>query len=126
MKNLFILCFFILSSCQLSDSDKKAFDGTELEDLYAKIRALSESKSCENSNEWKITAIGSKACGGPTGYIAYSNRIDETEFLALVKQYTTLQEEYNIQNNIYSDCMYVVSPSEVVCENGKPVFLYDS
>lgn len=125
MKKLIIPLLFILGSCQLFEADPKEYALSELDELYKKIVSISESKTCSNSSNWKFTAIGSKACGGPTGYIAYSTEIDEKEFLDLVAQYTKLQNEYNVKNEIFSDCMYIVSPSGVICENGKPVFQYD-
>jgi hypothetical protein len=36
-------------------------------------------------------SIGSKACGGPTGFVAYSLKLNTTEFLDKVK-YTNYQK----------------------------------
>lgn len=124
MKKYIIPFLLILSSCQLSEDDPKEYSLTEIDELYEKIISISESKTCTNSSDWKFTAIGSKACGGPTGYIAYSNQINESEFLNLVNQFTELQENYNRQNNIGSDCAFVSPPAGIICENGKPVLLY--
>ncbi|MEN2281378.1 hypothetical protein AAGF08_04505 [Algoriphagus sp. SE2] len=95
-----------------------------MEELYEKIISISESKTCSNSSQWKYTAIGSKPCGGPMGYIAYSSEINENEFLDLVAQYTNLQKEYNIKNNIGSDCYFESPPSGITCENGKAILVY--
>ncbi|WP_296704672.1 hypothetical protein [Algoriphagus sp.] len=124
MKKLIFPLLFLLSSCQLINEDSRTYDLTELEELYEKIVSISESKVCTNPSQWKFTAIGNKACGGPTSYIAYSSEINESEFLDLVAQYTKLQKEYNSKNNIGSDCSFVSPPSEIKCENGKAVFFY--
>ncbi|MBN3582737.1 hypothetical protein JYB64_10115 [Algoriphagus aestuarii] len=124
MRKLIIPLLLIVSSCQLFESEQKENGLSELDELYAKIISLSESKTCTDSSEWKFTAIGKKACGGPIGYIAYSKGINEENFLDLVDQYTKLQEEYNEKNGAISDCSLEAPPSGISCENGKPVFFY--
>lgn len=124
MKKFIFPLLLLLSSCQLINEERETQEITDLEELYNKIVSISESKSCTNSSQWKFTAIGSKACGGPSGYIAYSSEINESEFLDLVAQYTKLQKEYNTKNNIGSDCAFVSPPSEIICENGKAVLVY--
>jgi hypothetical protein len=39
--------------------------------------------------------IGSKACGGPTGFIAYSLKLNTTDFLDKVEKYTNSQKRFN-------------------------------
>ncbi len=121
---LFSALLFLMVGCQLFESDTKEYSLDELEELYAEIKSLASSQTCTNSSDWDFVALGSKPCGGPWEYIAYSNKIDVPDFLDKVKQYNQLQEEYNIEYNAYSDCMYVVAPNDVVCENGNPVFVY--
>lgn len=125
MKILIIPFLFLLAGCQLSVDEPLLVDLNDMDEIYEKILELSESKTCSNTSNWKFTAIGSKPCGGPTGYIAYSSEINEQDFLNLVDRYTQLQSEYNQQNKLVSDCMLVISPTRVICESGKPVFHYD-
>ena len=113
----------LMTSCELFGDEGKRYQLDELEQLEQEIIALSESVSCTSSEEWSFTPMGSKACGGPTRYIAYHQSI-ETSFLNLVEQYTDLQRVYNEKYNIVSDCMLVVAPRLVTCEGGKPVFVY--
>ena len=40
--------------------------------MFHEIYTLGTADSCLNGNDWKYTAIGSKACGGPQMYIPYS------------------------------------------------------
>jgi hypothetical protein len=117
-----LIAISFLSSCELFDDKTKTYELEEIQELYNEIVALSESVTCANSAEWKITPMGSKACGGPARYIAYHQSV-ESRFLDLVTQYTKLQTEYNIKNNIVSDCALVAEPRGLVCENGKPVFI---
>lgn len=120
-----ILSVLILSSCQLFESENRVYTLEELELLYAEIKQMAESETCNNSNDWGYVALGSKPCGGPWEYITYSKKINVDDFLKKVKQYNQLQAEDNKRNNRFSDCMYVNAPSRVLCENGKPILMYD-
>ncbi len=96
-------------------------DHRELMSLFDEIYQLSISVSCTNANDWTFTAYGSKACGGPQGYIAYSTQIDTATFLQKIEEYYNLEKAFNIKWNIVSTCDLVQSPKEIVCENGFPV-----
>ena len=114
-----LLTLGFLSSCGLFDENSRKFQLDEIEELKNEILALSESVPCTNSIEWRLIPMGSKACGGPTSYIAYHQSVEE-DFLDLVAQYTQLQAEYNQKNNVVSDCALIVAPRNVICEGGKP------
>lgn len=90
------------------------------------IKNLAQSVPCENAEEWTFTAYGSKACGGPAGYIAYSLAIDNELFLEMVDAYTQAERNYNEKWGVVSDCSMVVEPTSVTCQNGEPVFEYQS
>ena len=118
---VFLVAF--ITSCELFDGNDKQYQLDEIEQLEQEILALSESVSCTNSSEWKFTAMGSKACGGPTRYISFHQSL-ESKFMDLVNQYTKLQAEYNQKNNVFSDCMFVSPPKSVTCEAGKAILVY--
>lgn len=93
--NLFLYCLifciaFLISGCDKENTQNK--EQQELEQLFAKIKGIAESSNCGGSTnyELKFKAIGSKACGGPTGYIGYSTSINISEFEDLVDKYTNL------------------------------------
>lgn len=125
MKNLiWIPLIILLMSFSCEDSqDILVVDLEKLEELEKQILALSESIPCTNSAEWRFTAMGSKACGGPTKYIAYHQSVEQ-DFLELVEEYTSLQVQYNRANNVVSDCMLAIPPRTVTCEGNKPVLVY--
>ncbi|MFY7670647.1 hypothetical protein ACOSP6_06120 [Tenacibaculum sp. MEBiC06402] len=104
-----------------SDQEK---DYEDLMDLFTEIYNLANSVDCTDANNWLITQYGSKACGGPQGYIAYPNSIDVNLFLEKVSNYTQKEHEYNIKWSIVSTCDVVAQPNGVDCENGKPVLTY--
>jgi hypothetical protein len=119
-----VLIMSLMWACKDRDDSMQNADQTELEQLYKDIEKTAQQFTCENAGEWKFTAIGSKACGGASGYIAYSVKIDESTFLKKVEQFTKLQADYNKKWGVYSDCALVIQPKGVTCDNGKPKFTY--
>ena len=99
-----------------------AEESKEMDDLKAEITTMANSEKCTNSADWKTVGLGVKACGGPVSYIAYSNKIDEKIFLEKVDLYNQKSSEYNKKYNLVSDCMLVMQPENIVCENEKPMF----
>lgn len=131
MKNICILFYIALSllffSCTNNDDDtSQESDNQNLKAMYAEIISASmvNSTSCSNPAEWSFAAIGSKACGGSTGYIAYSLKINVAEFLKKVEDYTIAQQAYNKKWGIISSCDVVTPPTEIDCVNEKPTLVY--
>lgn len=125
MKNfvfLFGLCCII--SCNSVTNEVPIVDQLQLDKMFQEIVSLSESQSCTDARDWLFTAFGSKACGGPIGYIAYSKRINQDNFIELVNKFTEAQAAFNRKTNAVSDCMLLAKPSGVFCEDGKPKLAY--
>lgn len=117
------LSLFLAFTCSEDDNQQEEYEA--LQEQYTKIVALSESVTCENAEDWNFTAFGSKACGGAKGYIAYSTSIDTEAFLQMVQDYNEAEAAYNIKWGIVSDCMAVMPPQGVICQDGKPVLVYN-
>lgn len=109
----------------ITDDTFQYEDDTILKDLYDEIKVLSSECECSNSSEWNFTVIGAKACGGPVEYIAYSSKLNTTEFLDKVDYYTTQQKKYNEKWGVLSTCDLPVAPSTIECKDGIPVFVYE-
>ena len=127
IKFLFIAFSFFFYNCSNDDSPSQESDDQNLSKMYSEIIAASMvyTTPCTNSAEWSFAAIGSKACGGPLGYIAYSLKIDGPEFLKKVENYTKAQEAYNKKWGVFSTCdMMIRPPSGIGCTNGKPTLIY--
>ncbi|HKO77174.1 MAG TPA: hypothetical protein VJU52_08155 [Flavobacterium sp.] len=94
--------------------------------MYTEIISASmvNSTQCSNPAEWSFTAIGSKSCGGPTGFIPYSLKINVTDFLKKVEDYTKAEDAYNKKWGIISTCDIILPPTRVDCVNGKPTLMY--
>ncbi|PIB35088.1 hypothetical protein BFP72_06590 [Reichenbachiella sp. 5M10] len=126
-----LLATGLLSACSTEDVTKenRLPDSQEeqqayLEEQLAAITELAESVTCQDADQWSFTPLGSKACGGPSSYIAYSHSIDVSEFLLKVASYTTATAAYNRQWSIASDCAITPAPSSVICESGKAVLTF--
>ena len=99
-------------------------DDDNLKQLLNKITIQSDTAECNNSENWSFTALGEKACGGPKTYIPYPHSIDTAAFLVLVKKYNAAEKAFNKKYNIISDCAFVLPPTSITCDNGKPVLIY--
>jgi hypothetical protein len=126
-----ILTIFIISftNCnkiegEITESSTQKEDDDYLEMLYDEISEMAEKYDCDNASKWRFTAIGAKACGGPVEYIAFSNKINTKLFLKKVELFTEQQAIYNKKWGIISDCSIPPEPEDVICENGKPKFIY--
>ena len=130
MRTLFYLFISLLigvSSCSKNNlDDQRAQDELELSNQLKEIKDLANSVTCTDSEDWEFIAYGSKACGGPQGYIAYSMQIDVDKFKQMVSDYTQAEKDFNINYQITSDCKAEISPNGVVCKDGKPVLIYNN
>ncbi len=106
---------------ELSEQEK---DHRALMDLFNEIENLAYSISCTDANDWKFSAYGSKACGGPQGYIPYNIQIDTVAFLQKIDIYTQAEQDYNINWGIISTCDIPNQPIAIVCENSFPSLKY--
>jgi hypothetical protein len=123
--SLFILPLYLtFISCSNDNSNSQEIDSKNLEKMYDEILVLSNSKQCENSTEWRFTAIGSKACGGPTGYIVYSQKINTSAFLDKVEKYTAAERTFNSKWSITSTCDVPPEPLNISCIEGKAKLVY--
>jgi hypothetical protein len=122
---ILILCL-TLASCTSDENDAKEKDSQKLEKMYQEIITLSlvNSQPCTDPKEWDFTVIGSKACGGGVGFIAYSKKINKESFLAKVQAYTDAQAAFNTKWNIISTCDIVLPPKSIECVDGKPKLSY--
>ena len=109
-KILLILSIFGLLSCANDDTtESKAAYEMQLQEQLEAITNLASSGNCNEDTDCDYLAYGSKACGGPKGYVVFSTAIDVDLLKEMIEDYTKLEEEYNIKFGIISDCS-IVSP----------------
>ncbi len=106
---------------ELTDQEK---DHRVLMDLFDEITKMAESVSCTKASDWAFTPYGSKACGGPRGYLAYSTSIDTNVFLEKIETYKNLEHAYNAKWDVVSTCEVPLEPKGLECQNGYPVLKY--
>jgi hypothetical protein len=115
----------ILRDPEITETSSQQEDNKTLNYLLESIKKMANTKTCDPTGSYSFTAIGSKACGGPTGYIAYTNSINVKLFLEKVEYYTAQQSYYNQKWQIMSTCDIPMEPSGVICQDGELVLLYD-
>jgi len=122
---LFVLCA-LFSGCSIDDDIAPRSQEEDLEllqELFAEIIVMAD-EPCTDEVLWDFVAYGSKACGGPQGYIAYPTTIDVETFLLLVENYTTEEAIYNSNHGVVSTCDVPIAPIAVICEEGVAVLVY--
>lgn len=106
---------------ELTEQEK---DHLELIHLYEEIQAIATIVICTNGDDWLLTPYGSKACGGPQGFLAYHKSIDVPKFLKKIEVYNKLEDEFNKKWGIISTCDLPAKPIKVECSNGAPMLKY--
>lgn len=97
-----------------------------VENLYNDIYTQFISKiSCTTSEELQAIPYGAKACGGHKGYLPFSTQMENADqYLQLIKKFTEKEDAYNKKWGVISDCSIVNPPTEIICNNGRPLFKY--
>jgi hypothetical protein len=94
-------------------------DEDALASLHQQIVALIGEPRCENIVHCRLLALGSRPCGGPAEYLAYSSIAGKREALeAKAYEYGFLQEEVNRARAVSGTCDVLVQP-RVACVNGR-------
>ncbi len=119
-----LMVSIVCLACNDDDNSNRDQEEQHLTKLLAEIQDLANSESCTDPLDWAFTSYGSKACGGPLGYIAYPTTIDTVEFLEKVAEHRMAQQEFNRRWDVVSNCSLADEPRVVECENGSPVFRY--
>jgi hypothetical protein len=89
-----------------------AFDPRRLTAARADLdAALGRGDSCDNDGECRSVAVGGKACGGPTGYRAYSAKsADPAAVERLAADERTLSQEESRASGRMSPCFMPADP----------------
>lgn len=107
-------------ACGTSQSSADDIQAT-LQELTAQIDRIIGNAACEVTGQCRVIAVGSKPCGGPWSYRAYSTlKTDVSSLEVTVQRYTDLQKELNQRTGAISDCMFVTEPT-VQCVSGRCV-----
>ncbi len=94
-----------------------------LNELKQKITEQIALVSCSDPLEWRLSPLGSKACGGPASFIAYPIELEEV-LLPQISKYNQESSSFNLKYGIISDCSVTEAPSGIRCENGVATLTY--
>jgi hypothetical protein len=80
----------------------------------ARVTTLIGDAECDSQSECHAVGIGAKACGGPSGYLAWSDKnTDRNALSTAVEAQSRAQEDENKNSRLASDCMVSPMPTTV-------------
>jgi hypothetical protein len=125
MKKLFyFLCFaFLLLSFQCENENTNTVDPNTLLVKKQEILNYIQTFTCNGTVSCNYIAFGTKPCGGPREYLVFPNTINIETLQNMVNEYNILDAQYNEQTGAVSDCMMVLPPNNIACENGDCVII---
>ena len=114
------LLFIVTVGCEKKDDVTSIQqDQLELNRKYSSIMKYINLEDVGENISCQSLPIGSKACGGPQGYVAFPESINQEELGEMIEEYTQFERDYNEKWGITSDCSHVSPPIEVIVQNGK-------
>lgn len=77
----------------------------------AAIHALVGKAECASDSQCQVLPIGARACGGPAGFLAWSNaKTDAGQLQALAEAYRAEQQANNERSGRISNCRVLTAP----------------
>lgn len=90
----------------------------DIKTAKAELNTLITDTQCDTSTQCRISAVGSRACGGPSSFVVYSTKsASEKQVAALSDKITKLESSYNSQKGMMSICQHLTTPSTQCVEN---------
>jgi hypothetical protein len=111
-----IQCSSSNDSKNKSDIQNDEITQAQLDEKKQEVLDYINSFQCTDS--CNFIAFGSKPCGGPWEYLAFSSSVNLETLQTMVTEYNELQHEFNVQTEAISDCALVMPPNEVNCVSG--------
>lgn len=94
---------------------------SKTEDLWKKIQAANADTSCDNHSQCHTIGFGSKACGGPERYLAWSSKnSDGAALKALIAGHAAARRADDQREHMMSTCSTVPDPG-ASCRAGQCV-----
>lgn len=85
--------------------------GVAPDSLLRQIQEAIGDAACDSASQCRTVAIGSKACGGPERYLAWSSaRTDGARLAGLVSQYAAARRLDDEKSGLMSTCEQVIDP----------------
>lgn len=94
---------------------------SKTEQLWKKIQAANADTSCDTQSQCHTIGFGSKACGGPERYMAWSSKnSDGAALKALIDQHAAARRADDEREQMMSTCSMVSDPG-ASCRAGQCV-----
>ena len=82
--------------------------------LWPPIAEMIGDAPCDSQSQCHTVGIGAKPCGGPAGFLAWSDKkTDPTELLAAVQAHAQAQMQEHKASGLASDCAMLPVPAAV-------------
>lgn len=105
-------------STKLDSSAHTPISRETIQSTRQQLNTLITDTQCDNSTQCQVLAVGSRACGGPSSYIVYSNKTaDSDQVEQLATKITEQESKFNAQNDMMSICQHLSAPSTQCTEN---------
>ncbi|WP_308991582.1 hypothetical protein QLS71_006075 [Mariniflexile litorale] len=115
---------FMAFQCEDDTASTKESQQQDLSVSKKAIEDLAATSICNETFTCKFIALGSKPCGGPWGYLVYSTSVNIEKLENMVLNYNKKESDFNKKWGVASDCMYLMPPTKVNCENNTCVAVY--
>jgi hypothetical protein len=80
--------------------------------LFVPVKALIGDAACDHPSQCRAVGVGAKACGGPSGYLAWSvKNTDQKALLAAVQAHAAAEKAENQASGLISDCQMKPEPT---------------
>lgn len=82
------------------------------------ITSLIGKAECSSDQQCQVLPVGSRPCGGPASYLAWSNaKTSGNELQALAERHRSEQQASNTRSGMVSDCR-AIAPPAAACRAG--------
>jgi hypothetical protein len=97
--------------CALARGQQSSGDEAQLKALRAEIIGMIGDASCVNLVHCRLLALGTRPCGGPDEYLAYSSHIaDRAALENKALEYALIQEDVQHAKSIAGVCVVLHEP----------------
>ncbi|CAM4754521.1 unnamed protein product [Rotaria magnacalcarata] len=111
-----VLIFLFLSIAVNAKVTREDIDAVQKQ-LKAAVQVENR---CTTSSDCTAVPTGSRACGGPNGYVVYAIKSSNARMIRLLATKTVdLERQYNLDNGVISICSMIMPPTPVCDKTNK-------
>jgi hypothetical protein len=113
-----VSCDEMTGNLEPLDLDTLNLDQMNLEEVATLIHEQVGEAKASNVHSCSVLPIGAKPCGGPWGYLVFSDESsDSTVLKILIERYDELDHQRNLELGRGSTCDYATEP-QLILQNG--------